>query len=283
MACEAGRTYDPHDGMPMIVAGFVCVGAVLVPTISVLLCAWLNRLAGSGLRIADVARRFVFTLVPIGIAMWAAHLLYHFSTGWSAPWLAVQRIIGGAVGTPGMPFLPAWLTPAQIILLNAGLLLTLYVGWRVAKQYSRWGANGDCTSDALGRACLRTLWNRHLDSVPADADARHVALKRTIRKFGALCAGAVLAATLVFADGGTMLFRKRADPFLVTAFSEPVPVRVGAADLSVMVQNADGPHLRARCKRQCSPEEIVSRKRSSRLSRPRHMGARRTSCCTPLT
>lgn len=36
-----------------------------------------------------------------------------------------------------------------------------------------------------------------------------------------------------------MLFRKRADPFLVTAFSEPVPVRVGAADLSVMVQNVN--------------------------------------------
>lgn len=49
----------------------------------------------------------------------------------------------------------------------------------------------------------------------------------------------MLSATLIYADGGTMLFRKRADPFLVTAFSEPVPVRVGAADLSVMVQNAE--------------------------------------------
>ncbi len=36
-----------------------------------------------------------------------------------------------------------------------------------------------------------------------------------------------------------MLFRKRADPFLVTAFGEPVPLRVGTADLSVMVQNAE--------------------------------------------
>jgi hypothetical protein len=42
----------------------------------------------------------------------------------------------------------------------------------------------------------------------------------------------------VFADGSIMLFRKRADPFVVTAFSEPVPARVGLTDLSVMLQNA---------------------------------------------
>jgi hypothetical protein len=54
---------------------------------------------------ADTIRRFVFMLVPLGFAMWAAHLLYH-----------VARIP---------------VTGAQILLLDAGLLLTLYVGWRI--------------------------------------------------------------------------------------------------------------------------------------------------------
>ena len=36
-----------------------------------------------------------------------------------------------------------------------------------------------------------------------------------------------------------MLFRKRTDPFIVTAFGEPVPPRVGLVDLSVMLQNAN--------------------------------------------
>ena len=54
---------------------------------------------------ADTIRRFVFMLVPLGFAMWAAHLLYH-----------VAR----------MP-----VTSAQILLLDAGLLLTLYTGWRI--------------------------------------------------------------------------------------------------------------------------------------------------------
>lgn len=35
-----------------------------------------------------------------------------------------------------------------------------------------------------------------------------------------------------------MQFRKPAGPFMVTVFSEPVPVRAGAADLSVMIERA---------------------------------------------
>lgn len=35
-----------------------------------------------------------------------------------------------------------------------------------------------------------------------------------------------------------MLFRKQADGFIVTAFGEPAPLRVGTADVSVMLQSA---------------------------------------------
>ncbi len=45
-----------------------------------------------------------------------------------------------------------------------------------------------------------------------------------------------LAAGVVFGDGGTMLFRQQAGPFVITAFAEPAPVRVGVADISTMVQ-----------------------------------------------
>jgi hypothetical protein len=47
--------------------------------------------------------------------MWAAHLLYHFTTSWNQVF-------------------PGWLTTAQILLLDCGLLLTLFTGWRVALQ-----------------------------------------------------------------------------------------------------------------------------------------------------
>jgi cytochrome c oxidase assembly factor CtaG/ferredoxin len=125
------------QSMAAMLALFVCAGAVLVPAASVLLCAWSNWLTGSGFKIADAARRFVFTLVPVGVAMWAAHLLFHLSTAWGAPLIAVQRILSSSLAVPAAPFVPTWLRPAQILLLNAGLLLTLYIAWQVAKQYSQ--------------------------------------------------------------------------------------------------------------------------------------------------
>ena len=48
--------------------------------------------------------------------MWLAHLLYHFVTSWTAP------------------AVPAWISSVQILALDAGLLLTLYVGWQLAVQ-----------------------------------------------------------------------------------------------------------------------------------------------------
>lgn len=95
--------------MPFIVAAFVSVGAVVIPAAAVLLCGALNA------RGAEATRRFVLALVPLGAAMWAAHLLFHFAN-------AVK--------------LPEIVATGQLLLLDAGLLLTLYVGWRVAKQYA---------------------------------------------------------------------------------------------------------------------------------------------------
>ncbi|MFL6464995.1 MAG: hypothetical protein ACJ73N_11375 [Bryobacteraceae bacterium] len=51
---------------------------------------------------------------------------------------------------------------------------------------------------------------------------------------------AVLTASpLLRADGGTVILQKRSGPFMITLFSEPTPVRVGRADLSVMCQKAE--------------------------------------------
>jgi hypothetical protein len=44
--------------------------------------------------------------------------------------------------------------------------------------------------------------------------------------------------TLLFADGGTLVFTQQSGPYIITLFSAPEPVRVGVADLSVLVQQA---------------------------------------------
>lgn len=96
--------------LPWIVAGLVFGGVIAVPALAVLLCGGLNRLAGLTM---PPIRRFVLALAPMGFAMWCAHLLYHLTT----------------------PFgVPGWITDLQILVLDAGLLLTLYVCWRVAQQ-----------------------------------------------------------------------------------------------------------------------------------------------------
>jgi len=75
-----------------------------------------------------------------------------------------------------------------------------------------------------------------LDFIPADADARHDSLRRIAGRFSAIGVMLLWAAAVLFADGGTLLFRKPAGSFVVTAFSEPAPMRAGKADLSVMVE-----------------------------------------------
>ena len=122
--------------MPAIAAAWIVAGAVLLPALAVLLCGAVNRLTGSGLNIADGARRFAFALVPVGVAMWAAHLLYHFVTAWGAPIASAGRMIASGATAFAVPFVPGWLTSVQILLLDCGLLLTLYLCWRIAKQYA---------------------------------------------------------------------------------------------------------------------------------------------------
>ncbi len=47
----------------------------------------------------------------------------------------------------------------------------------------------------------------------------------------------LLIATSLYADGGKVLFQRKAGAFNITLFAAESPVRVGKPDLSVMVQN----------------------------------------------
>jgi cytochrome c oxidase assembly factor CtaG len=85
------------------------LGAAVIPALAILIGGSVSE------RVGQTVRRFVYTLVPVGVAMWAAHLLFHFAN---------------ALGVPGV------ITPGQILLLDAGLLLSLYIGWRIANQYA---------------------------------------------------------------------------------------------------------------------------------------------------
>jgi cytochrome c oxidase assembly factor CtaG/polyferredoxin len=88
--------------MPWIVAAFIFSGAVLLPMV-------LSIIARS-VASKELIHRLAFALVPIGSSMWLAHLLFH---------LAGSQL------------------SAQMLILDCGLLLTLYVGWKVSQQYGK--------------------------------------------------------------------------------------------------------------------------------------------------
>ena len=50
----------------------------------------------------------------------------------------------------------------------------------------------------------------------------------------------ILAQVTARADGGTVLLRKEAGPFVITAFASPAPLSVGSVDISLLVQNRNG-------------------------------------------
>lgn len=90
--------------------------------------------------------RFSLALLPVGLAMWGAHLLFHLSTAWNTAWPVVQRAsMDIGIGWLGAP---QWTTSApilntdsslaiQILVLDAGILLSLYLGWRIAGTYAK--------------------------------------------------------------------------------------------------------------------------------------------------
>jgi hypothetical protein len=49
---------------------------------------------------------------------------------------------------------------------------------------------------------------------------------------------AFVFARLAWADGGALVFTQQDGPYIVTVFSAPEPVRVGGADLSVLVERS---------------------------------------------
>ncbi len=144
-----GDSLEKAVPLPLLslVAVLVFSTAVVAVLLAVALAGlWLSR---CGER-ANPSRREVFcrfsqALLPLGLAMWAAHLLFHLITGWAALGPAIHQ----ASADFGWHFLalPQWkmelpllsannMLSVQLLLLDVGLLLTLYLGWRLAQHWA---------------------------------------------------------------------------------------------------------------------------------------------------
>jgi cytochrome c oxidase assembly factor CtaG len=128
-----------------IVTGFFLISLVLLPVLSLLLAVMAGR---STARVAaplrELLSRFALAMVPLGAAMWAAHFLFHLLSGYASAWPVLQRVAadwgGRFLGAPDLSLSAMRLgadslLSLQTLLLGGGLLLTLFVGWRVARDY----------------------------------------------------------------------------------------------------------------------------------------------------
>ena len=151
LATQLGVTSEP-----VVLGVLFIVGLVALPFALVAAAAWASRaLAGSTESLAATATRFSYALVPIGFGMWLAHYGFHFLIGA----LTAVPVTQSFLADFGVPLLGdprwdlaaivpnAWLVPLELVLLELGMLVSLTVGYRLARQ----------EQDSAGRAARALL------------------------------------------------------------------------------------------------------------------------------
>jgi hypothetical protein len=128
----------------LAVSLFYGVALVVVPVVLVGAAAALSRRSRPGpVSWLATATRFSYAFVPLGLGMWVAHYSYHFLTGYDAVLPVTQRfLLDLGWTTLGRPHWVAaccrpvadWLPRLEILCLDIGLLLSLYVAYRIVQS-----------------------------------------------------------------------------------------------------------------------------------------------------
>jgi ferredoxin len=105
---------NPKLGSFCIFAIYYFLGLIAAPSTALFVCGSVAR---------DLSGRFVMSLIPLGFGMWLAHLSFHLATGWGAI-LPLLRL-----GTNASSAAPVWF---ELLAIDAGLIVTLYILWQVA-------------------------------------------------------------------------------------------------------------------------------------------------------
>jgi len=123
----------------LLVTGLALLTLVILPALGAASAAGLSR-ALAGLSFREAFCRFSLALAPLGFGMWLAHFVFHFFTAALTPVPVFQRVFKDLGWWQGEPTwtVPSWafynLPGLELLLLDAGLLATLYLTWRIARQ-----------------------------------------------------------------------------------------------------------------------------------------------------
>jgi cytochrome c oxidase assembly factor CtaG/polyferredoxin len=138
------RTNLRLESMQPILAVLYILSILIVPALLVTVCVWLSKTLG---RIHGGWRKTISTFapafVPVGFSMWLIHFSYHLLSAGETAVPVIQRAaieVGINLGPPDWSLSSAmpsfdWLPSLDLLLLDLGLILTLYLGWRIASRF----------------------------------------------------------------------------------------------------------------------------------------------------
>jgi len=116
----------------LVTAMFILCSAFIVPSI---LCVLAKRVAATSYQVA-------WSLVPLGISMWAAHLLFHFFTSYQSLLPVTKRALYD-VGLASQPETtwalsntPDWIISFELFVLTCGFLATVALCLRLVNTYT---------------------------------------------------------------------------------------------------------------------------------------------------
>jgi len=127
------------SGDLLVVTFLSLLTLIVLPALTAVIAAKCSSvLAGNTLR--ENFCRFSLALAPLGFGMWLAHFTFHFFTAALTPIPVFQRVareVGLSVAEPVWK-VASWafydLPALELLLLDLGFLLALYLSWRIAKE-----------------------------------------------------------------------------------------------------------------------------------------------------
>jgi cytochrome c oxidase assembly factor CtaG/ferredoxin len=101
----------------------------------------MSRLGVCNQTLRETVGHFAWSLAPLGFAMWMAHYCFHFFTSFDAVVPVTQQFASrfgmASLGPPNWVCsccrgAPDWLLKAELLMLDVGLLASLYAAWRIS-------------------------------------------------------------------------------------------------------------------------------------------------------
>lgn len=108
--------------------------ALLLPVIAAAIAKLSEKSAAS---LPRTAAAYAIGLAPLGFGMWLAHFVFHLFTASHTPIPVFQRLLGREPHWGIASWAWPGLLNVELLLLDAGLLLSLYALWRIAKNRAR--------------------------------------------------------------------------------------------------------------------------------------------------